>query len=69
MPDSLRIAFLRETHAQYLLYPTHTDGIRTRRSPDGTVYSIVDFAAAPPPYLTKVYSNPDFTIFHINAGP
>ncbi len=66
-PDADRQAFLRSTHARYLLYANDVSGgYVTRR---GEPRQFVDLAHVPPPYLVPVYRNKDDTLFRITLGP
>ena len=63
-PDAERAAFLASIPATYLLYPndvSHPYSVDKH----GGQHFLADFAHLPPPYLLPVYTNADFTIFHI----
>ena len=65
--DRGRRFFLGTTHAQYLIYPTDIER-ESFVSQSGARYEIADFAKTPPPYLSKVYQNAKFAIFHIDMN-
>ena len=63
-PDAARYTFLRSTGAQFLFYPNDLSQATFKRH--GTLHRFVELAAAPPPYLTEVYRNDEFTVYKIN---
>ena len=62
-PDDERLRFLRSTHAQYLLYANDVSAGYVTKS--GEQRHFVDLVHSPPPYLKIVYTNKDYTLFHI----
>lgn len=62
-PASDRQAFLASTHAQYLFYPNNISKAIFKRH--GASHTFVELTAAPPPYLSEVYKNDQFTVYKI----
>ncbi len=62
-PDADRHAFLQSTHTQYLFYLNDVSQATFKRH--GEIHSFVELTAAPPPYLTAVYKNDEFTVYRI----
>ncbi len=61
--DSDRRAFLKSTGAQFLFYPNDLSKATFKRH--GMLHTFVELSAAPPPYLTEVYKNDEFTVYRI----
>jgi hypothetical protein len=66
-PDDYRPEFLAMMHIDYMLYPTDPT-IKEFTSDSGAHYIAADFARIPPRYLTKVYSNPEYSVFRVNVA-
>ncbi len=64
-PDADRQAFLRTTGAQYLFYPNPRYISSATFKRHGAIHTFVELTAAPPPYLTEVYKNDEFTVYQI----